>query len=185
MADNRLKIQKRIREARRAAGLCTGCGKNLADIGALCVPCKEYRRERNLSIRIDGQCFRCARPNSNGKKLCDDCLAAKKIHNAKYKQMVIDAYGGRCSCCGEDNPAFLSIDHIENDGNKHRQTGVGCGNKFYQWLIRNNFPKDNYQLLCFNCNQGKRVNGGVCPHQQETGGIMECGSGYLRLVKNL
>lgn len=185
MANNQLAIQRRIRESRRVSGVCIACGRRPADTGSLCIPCKEYRRERNLSIRIDGQCFRCAKPNANGKKLCDKCLAAKKAHNAKYKQMVIEAYGGRCACCGEDNPVFLSIDHIDNKGNKHRLTGVGCGNKLYQWLVRNDFPKDNYQLLCFNCNQGKRVNGGVCPHQQETDGIMGCVGGQLRLVEDL
>lgn len=176
--------QNRLRARRKAAGICTGCGKNKVEKGCLCPLCKEYRQRRNASIRIAGQCFRCAKPNENGKKLCDDCLAAKKIHNAKYKQMVIDAYGGRCACCGEDNQIFLSIDHINNDGNEHRAAGVGCGNKFYQWLVRNNFPKDNFQLLCFNCNLGKRVNGGICPHQQETSGIRGCGGRSLRLIKN-
>jgi hypothetical protein len=177
--------QKVIRAQRKLQGLCVVCGQGYPEPKkTLCLSCLERARRRTQEIKKKGQCYRCAKPNTNGKKLCDTCLSEKKSHNSKYKKMVIEAYGGRCVCCGEDNPIFLSMDHIDNDGNKHRAEGVGCGNKFYQWLIRNNFPKDNYQLLCFNCNLGKRINGGVCPHQQETGGIRGCGNGHLRLVSN-
>ena len=31
-------------------------------------------------------------------------------------------------------------------------------------LKRQGWPKDGYQLLCANCNQGRARNGGVCPH---------------------
>ena len=33
-------------------------------------------------------------------------------------------------------------------------------------LKRLGWPRDRYQLLCANCNFGKLMNGGVCPHQQ-------------------
>jgi hypothetical protein len=32
---------------------------------------------------------------------------------------------------------------------------------------RQGFPKDRFQLLCHNCNMGKHMNGGICPHQQK------------------
>lgn len=34
-------------------------------------------------------------------------------------------------------------------------------------LKRQGWPQDRYQLLCANCNFGKLMNGGVCPHQSK------------------
>jgi hypothetical protein len=59
----------------------------------------------------------------------------------------------------------LSIDHIDNNGHSHRQElGGGGGSLFYQWLINNDFPT-GFQVLCMNCQFGKKHNNGVCPHQ--------------------
>jgi hypothetical protein len=93
--------------------------------------------------------------------------AYQKRYRDKLKEIVYDYYGRRCACCGETEPMFLSIDHVNNDGyalrkyKGHPQQGHV---RFLRWLIDNNFPSD-YQILCMNCNFGKAKNGGVCPHQ--------------------
>lgn len=79
------------------------------------------------------------------------------------KLEMIAAYGGCCSCCGEDAEAFLTLEHLNNDGNAHRAR-VGTSNVWVD-LKRRGWPRDDYTVLCFNCNLGKRCNGGVCPHQ--------------------
>lgn len=87
--------------------------------------------------------------------------------NAILKRDVFNAYGGYvCRCCGEMEPKFLSIDHINNDGAEMRKSGKHSrgGVAFYQWLRKSGFPK-GFQVLCMNCNMGKHRNGGVCPHQ--------------------
>jgi hypothetical protein len=87
--------------------------------------------------------------------------------NAVLKLQVFEAYGGfKCACCGETEPLFLSIDHIDNNGSEMRRNGIHgrSGTQFYQWLRKNGFP-DGFQVLCMNCNVGKHRNGGVCPHQ--------------------
>lgn len=87
--------------------------------------------------------------------------------NAVLRNEVFAAYGGRiCACCGETQPMFLGIDHVENDGAELRKRGVQPrgGTQFYQWLRKNGFPS-GYQVLCMNCNIGKHRNGGVCPHK--------------------
>jgi len=59
---------------------------------------------------------------------------------------------------------FLSIDHINNDGHKHRrENNIRTGEQMYRWLAKNNFPP-GFQVLCMNCQWGKRNNNGVCPH---------------------
>lgn len=66
------------------------------------------------------------------------------------------------ACCGETEPLFLSLDHVNNDGASHRK--VIDRRKLYKWLARNHYPS-GFQVLCMNCNHGKFRNGGVCPHQ--------------------
>ena len=84
---------------------------------------------------------------------------------AELKDSVYQAYGGYlCSCCGEKEPTFLSIDHVNNDGNEQREKIGQSPQRLYAWLRRNGYP-DGYQVLCMNCNVGKHRNGGVCPHQ--------------------
>jgi hypothetical protein len=104
----------------------------------------------------------------------EEVAAIRKAESDKTKRLqavcrskVFEAYGGhRCSCCGETEPMFLSIDHVENDGASERKSGKysGSGTGFYLWLCKNKFPL-GYQVLCMNCNTGKHKNGGVCPHQ--------------------
>lgn len=81
------------------------------------------------------------------------------------KAMVIGAYGGKCVCCGESNPVFLTIDHIHGGGQLDRR-GEHGGWRFYTRLVKTGFPKDNYQLLCYNCNLSKGF-WGECPHEQQ------------------
>ena len=85
--------------------------------------------------------------------------------NALLKDEVFKAYGGwKCACCGETEKLFLTIDHVLNDGAVHRKD-IGHGSiRTYRWLRKNNFPK-GFQVLCMNCNFGKRMNNGRCPHQ--------------------
>ena len=33
----------------------------------------------------------------------------------------------------------------------------------WEWTMKNNYP-DYLQILCWNCNLGKSLNGGTCPH---------------------
>lgn len=84
----------------------------------------------------------------------------------EFKCEVIEEYGGKCVCCGEENPEFLSIDHVEGNGNKHRkEITSGGGIHFYRWLRKQGYPKDKYRLLCMNC-QCSHGWYGYCPHQR-------------------
>jgi len=107
------------------------------------------------------------------RKLCWKCrsLENPEKYQARYpryykklKEETITAYGGKCQCCSEDNILFLTIDHINNDGHKDRKN-IGGGYMLHRWLRKNNYPKDNYRILCFNCNCGRQLNNGICPHK--------------------
>jgi hypothetical protein len=88
-----------------------------------------------------------------------------KIYASLAKKQVFDHYGWKCICCGETTPQFLSVDHVENDGFKLK-TSTGkrvSGTAVYRIIIKEGFGP-RYQILCMNCNYGKNINGGTCPH---------------------
>jgi len=87
----------------------------------------------------------------------------RKIYHQRLKQAVLDAYGNCCACCGESDPGFLSVDHVNGGGRAHRKA---IGGTVMLWLdiARRGFPPD-FQLLCFNCNLGRALNGSICPHK--------------------
>lgn len=162
---------------------------------AFCRPCKrEWETERRVlhreEYRANSKAYRERHPEkaaesqrkwkSKNKDRVDaiydkwaetNRLEYEAKRRAKVRDEVFQAYGGfRCVCCGEDEPIFLTIDHINNDGNEHRKelaTKIGKGGTaFFDWLRRNKFPP-GFQVLCRNCNWGKHANGGVCPHQRK------------------
>ena len=75
----------------------------------------------------------------------------------ELRKIVLTHSGGKypkCKRCDYKIKEALTIDHINNDGSKHRkEIGSGSSN-FYKWLINNNFPTE-FQILCRNCNHLK------------------------------
>jgi hypothetical protein len=90
----------------------------------------------------------------------DSSRTLTSVH--RLQDTVITGYGGKCTCCGETNPAFLTLDHVNGSGNIERRS------KGTNWPYRDardrNYP-DDYQVLCYNCNCGRWRAGGVCPHK--------------------
>lgn len=170
---------------------------NTGKLSSFCRPCKrewerkhrvkhreEYRinaveRRRSNPDAAREACYRWREKNPKKWKAVGDRWASKNriVYEAERRQTVrqnvFEAYGGFvCACCGEKEPMFLTIDHVENDGNKHRKelaTKIGKGGTaFFDWLKRNKFPP-GFQVLCRNCNWGKHANGGICPHRDPEG----------------
>lgn len=79
---------------------------------------------------------------------------------------IINGYGCRCACCGLGDERFLTIDHVNNNGNRHRAELGGGNRRLLLQIINQGFPPE-FQLLCFNCNCAKSTNGGVCPHEED------------------
>lgn len=175
---------KEQRQIRIATGLCGTCGKENPSPKAECENCRgkrktEYQKSKasnnckkkqtRETALAKGLCGRCFKNPTSGKATCDLCLERHRELERLAKDQVFEAYGGyKCSCCGETIKEFLTLDHINNDGAAHRREVFGgrehgSGRSLYGWIIRNNFPPI-LQVLCANCNWGKRMNGGICPH---------------------
>lgn len=92
-----------------------------------------------------------------------DHLARSKRFRDKIRREVIDAYGGACVCCGEDELVFLTIDHVAPL--RRRSSGLTSRESSYELYLKLrklNHP-NGYQVLCFNCNHAKSASG-CCPH---------------------
>lgn len=81
----------------------------------------------------------------------------------KLRLEVISAYGGKCSCCGENRLPFLTLEHVNHDGKEHRER-VGVRGVYVD-LRKRGFPKEGFTIFCWNC-QMATCNGGICPHKQ-------------------
>lgn len=82
----------------------------------------------------------------------------------QLKSNAVARYGGKCQCCGEWRLSFLNIDHEFNDGAVYRKQNLS-GRHLYVWLEKNNYPLNlGFRVLCWNCNCGRMVNKGICPH---------------------
>ena len=133
-----------------------------------CVICDNYLNNEN---RIDFNI-------NNNYNICNICMIdinkksiiinyedkiTKKQYRLSVKNNIINNYGGKCACCGETDPLFLTIDHINGGGRKEGRGSIDL----YLKLISENYPKDKYQLLCYNCNCSKSHYGKneKCYHQ--------------------
>lgn len=131
---------------------------------------RDWQRKNPEKVKAANLRWRARNPGLAAKRTAEWRVAnleqakqAQRDCNRKLKDAAYAAYDGyRCKCCGETTEAFLSIDHINNDGNEHRKTMDR--RKIYKWLKQQGYP-EGFQVLCMNCNFGKARNGGVCPHQ--------------------
>ena len=87
-----------------------------------------------------------------------------KLRRVTKRKLIYSHYGSKCACCGEEEFKFLTIDHVNNDGYKEKNKSRSS-ESYLNSIIKRYYP-DKYQILCMNCNFGKKYTG-VCPHKQE------------------
>ncbi len=145
-------------EPRPDTKACTKCGKEFPFTDEFF----HAKRSKESGFRwgLTPWCHECYRP------------IARKRHDAfrrRLKHEVLSHYSGggkpRCVCCGLDYSIhFLTLDHINGDGKEDRKIH-GLGMVFYARMKKLGYPP-HLQTLCWSCNLGRRLNGGICPHKQ-------------------
>lgn len=125
------------------------------------VDVKKFKRNKHLSSKY--------------ASICRDCSTSARLQGLrKLKQEFVDAYGGKCTCCGIKEIEFLTLEHIFNDGAKERkqlrEDGIvgkkkAVGSVIYKLLKKRGWPKDRYTVLCWNCNCARKW-GRPCPHEK-------------------
>ena len=132
--------------------------------GHKCNRCGEKITAKNIAkTSIEHRMYTC--------RECTNELVANRgtriKYNRKLKKDIVEGYGGKCVCCGETAVEFLSIDHINGGGKKHREELGGSANRIYVRLRQQDYPKKKYRLLCMNCNTSLG-HYGYCPHEKES-----------------
>ena len=98
--------------------------------------------------------------NRRARLVAERANSARIRRDRALKQEMVQAYGGACTCCGEDNLAFLTLEH-RNGRTPHDDLG---GSRMWR-LAKNLGWPEQYTVLCYNCNIGTYKNGGRCPHE--------------------
>lgn len=96
-------------------------------------------------------------------------MGSKKALQGARRAAVLDLLGGRCACCGEDHPEFLTLDHRNGGGNEHRRQRCYNAALIYKDVLADPDAKAHYRILCWNCNCAIGLHG-VCPHERERAG---------------
>lgn len=147
----RIKYDVRLTAARFKGNPCRICGNKIKyKYNYACVVCL-YKRLK-------------ARPAATVKA----ASAKRQKHlRIRIKDAVIAKYGGKCACkkCPENkNPhrRFLTMDH---------ETPVGAAREdnynMHKRLYYSEELLPGFRVLCFNCNCGRYINGGLCPHEED------------------
>jgi len=125
-----------------------------------------------VSIRTKGcyksgkTAWRCA--SASNPHNIDPTQLGYKFTYIEAKSKILDHYGRECSWCGENDDMVLTIDHVENDGNKHRKQASGPMRVLLQILKAIKFGQAHkFQVLCANCNLAKVKNDGVLPEHRK------------------
>lgn len=140
------------------------CDHTKSDIDAYgrCKPCRNAEAKLRYAEDVEYRARTQAHGKRHREKHPDRVSTSIRRRNEKIRKQVVEGYGGKCGCCGETEAKFLGIDHINGGGTQERKSNSGY--TLYRRLIKEGFPKDEYQLLCHNCNMAKAFYK-VCPHQ--------------------
>jgi hypothetical protein len=93
------------------------------------------------------------------KYVCYPCRG--KRERAKQKLGLLEAFGWKCNCCGEDNPLFLTLQHKDRKG----ETFYGLKtHQLYSRAKADGWDSSKYEVLCMNCNFAHGIYG-ECPHR--------------------
>lgn len=174
------RIQRRIKILLSLGGKCEICSENRLIF--LVIDHKQGGGRIDQKERGTSWFVKAARngtlTSDKYRVLCHNCNGVDLIKRSKArrtpgamnpseaevaKQQIITLLGGQCICCGELDHDKLVIDHKNNN-----PKSLLCPRKaraLYRYIILNKVSADEFQLLCWNCNHGKRL--GFCPSEHQ------------------
>ena len=128
--------------------LTCGCRLEIKPTEYVCQICKLTKPREEFYMRNNGHLYH---------SVCRKCHIEKmkNVSRARHialRRTALEYYGNdeiKCVCCGEAVIEFLVLDHIDGDGNKHREETKG---HIYRWLAKQDYPDIGLRVLCANCN---------------------------------
>jgi hypothetical protein len=92
--------------------------------------------------------------------ICYSCRGARE--RAKLRLELLEVFGGKCMCCGESHPYFLTLEHIKGVG--HKKNKMPPVHVLLREAKKDGWDRTKYELLCISCNFAKG-HYGQCPHR--------------------
>jgi hypothetical protein len=90
---------------------------------------------------------------------------------------LLEKLGNKCACCDEAQLKFLAIDHINGISDEERELaakskrGIKGGKRLRlsgdMLCLFAMARLEQFRILCHNCNMGRHLNGGCCPHEDQ------------------
>lgn len=161
--------------------ICIICNINSKEKGSYCLKCHNERNREISKQKREGTFVRKWKKRLTSLESVERKLELAEYHRKyknenreelriklrerenKIKLEGIKKYGGKCSCCGEEQIEFLTLEHLKG---RRKDTDVPYkAKKAWLRLKTLNWPKEGYTILCFNCNCAKGIYG-KCPHQK-------------------
>lgn len=113
----------------------------------VCLVCRMEKEEKKFEMKPSGR-----------RNICEQCRNLRKKLSSWLG--FLRHFNFICQCCGESDIRFLTVDHVQNDGYKDSPITTTVLRKAKE----EGYPRDKYNLLCWNCNCGRAKNNGICPH---------------------
>lgn len=118
----------------------------------LCGNCQMLKEKERLKRSV------CERERTRTDK--HNIVCRKKRERRIHRKIELFTYycngssPPKCIVCEAYNIDFLTIDHINGNGIKHRNgLGITGSSRFYDWLWKN--KPEGFQVLCFSCQLAK------------------------------
>ncbi len=144
---------------------CSECGETTAERGRAKGMCKScYHRMARLRWSVENrerERQKTAAYYQNNKERINSQITNRR---RGMRARILETLGAKCQCCGETEPVFLTIDHVQNDGALVRKK---ARHLIYKNILDEGCPTDRYQILCWNCNSAKGILG-ACPHSADS-----------------
>ena len=137
---------------------CWGCKEML--------PLESYSKKKGTEGERHYTCKSCcnARAKAWYAKNKERGKASRAAWARELRKKAMESLGGsKCRCCSEIRVSMLDIDHRNGDGAEHRRKRRGPLSLYHDVIS----DPGRFQVLCCNCNQSKRRNGGSCEHITE------------------
>ncbi len=130
---------------------CTVCKREL--------PLTDFYKRARSHDGIDYSCKSCV--NERRRLWASKNASKLKQHSEKYRlrrrDEAMDYLGGRVCTCGYSDVRALTIDHINGLEGNPRQQGIKIHNEILNMTETD--AREKYQVLCWNCNWIKRMEG--------------------------
>ena len=102
-----------------------------------------------------GICSTCGNETESQPYRCNSCnvIVAQK-YRRQLRDDIFQWLGNECNECGFDDPRAFQIDHLNGGGRQHRKSMNDSPTVYLRYVLEH---LDEFQLLCANCNQIKRI----------------------------